>query len=52
MGATCFDALPQLNAQRLNENCTQMEIRYDYFYNSEASYILTFLFVSAFIIGR
>ncbi|GLV42469.1 Dual oxidase [Carabus blaptoides fortunei] len=48
----CFKALPQLNAERLNEECKQAELKsYDYFSNSEVSFILTFIFLSAFIVG-
>lgn len=46
-----FFHLPQLNVERLAENCTQPD-SYDYFYNSEASYIVSFSFVAAFIIGE
>lgn len=46
----CFH-LPQLNDVTLNESCVQGD-SYDYFYNSEASYILTFIFVGTFMIGK
>lgn len=46
-----FYHLPQLNAQLLNESCTQTGT-YDYFYNSEVSYILTFVFLGACILGK
>lgn len=48
----CYKALPQLNAERLDEECKQAELKsYDYFSNSEFAYILTFVFISAFIVG-
>lgn len=43
--------LPPLTADILQENCTSAGT-YDYFFNSELSYILTFSFVTAFIIGK
>lgn len=42
--------LPQLNKKRLDEECVQGD-SYDYFYMSELSYILSFIFVGAFIVG-
>jgi dual oxidase len=46
---TCFH-LPQIN--KLNvEDCTEPET-YDYFSNSEVSFILTFIGVGVLILGK
>ncbi|XP_057662401.1 dual oxidase 2-like [Diorhabda carinulata] len=42
--------LSPLNAEDLNENCTQPD-SYDYFSNSELSYILSFAGISTLIVG-
>ncbi|KAJ8953259.1 hypothetical protein NQ318_015841 [Aromia moschata] len=42
--------LPQLNAEILQENCTDPDT-YDYFKNSEVSFILSFTAVGAYIAG-
>ncbi|KRT80163.1 peroxidase, partial [Oryctes borbonicus] len=49
INGTCYH-LPQLNAKLLNEPCVQ-GTTYDFFSNSDVSYILTFTFIGAFIIG-
>jgi dual oxidase len=50
-GMDCFH-LPPLNQTNLNETCVGKEQdSYDYFSNSEVSYILTFTCVGAFIVG-
>lgn len=43
--------LPQLNQAILNEACTQPGT-YDYIYNSEVAYILTFIGIGTFAIGN
>ncbi|KAJ8975680.1 hypothetical protein NQ317_019635 [Molorchus minor] len=47
---TIYYHLPQLNSALLQENCSE-PATYDYFYNSETSYILTFLGLCTFILG-
>lgn len=44
-------ALPALTDDLINENCTDAGT-YDYFSNSEVSYILSFTFIGAFIVGK
>lgn len=51
MNNITYKALPALNDITLNETCFQGG-SYDYFSNSEISYILTFTFVSAFVFGK
>lgn len=50
-GTIRYYHLPPLNSERLQENCT-MAGTYDYFNNSEISYILTFIGIGGFIVGE
>lgn len=49
-GGTQYVHLPPLTPEVLQENCTSAGT-YDYFNDSEVSYVLTFLALGTFVIG-
>lgn len=48
---TSYYHLPQLNKAILKEDCTEPGT-YDYIYNSEIAFILTFIGIGTFVVGK